>query len=85
MSPTPSANLISKEYTGNLTLNADSSREYFLIIMLEGIASVEFGSVKPTETTGGVPLVEGAHYRPSVCPISEIRVISTGTYTIVIG
>lgn len=42
MSPIMRLNTVSKEYTGNTILPADSTRGYFFIVMTDTAGTVEF-------------------------------------------
>ena len=72
--------LLSREYTGNTTLPANTYRKYFYIIFTQGSGTVEFGG-----GGGKVPFTNHQYYEPYVTPLSEIKVESTGTYVIVEG
>ena len=77
MSPILRLNTVSKAYTGNQSFPADSSRGYFFIVMTSAAGTVEFG-----EGGGLIPLANGQFYEPFVCPISQIDVVTTGTFVV---
>ena len=81
MSPLLRMNTVSTPHTGDLTLEADNSRGYFFIVFTVGAGSIEFG-----QGGGQIPLTEGDHYQPPVCPIGEIKINGAGsTYTLHMG
>ena len=74
-------NTISTEHTGDLILESDKSRGYFFIVFTTGDGSIEFG-----QGGGEIPLKEGDHYHPPVCPIGEIKINAAGsTFTLHMG
>lgn len=73
----PRANTQSVEYTGNQTFEANQNRRYFFIVMTSGAGTIEFGN-----GGGAIPLAEGGHYCPYVCPLSEISVVTAGTFVV---
>lgn len=77
MSPIMRLNTVSKEYTGNTILPADSTRGYFFIIMTDTAGTVEFGS-----GGGKIPLSAGQFYEPYVSPIGEISIETTGSFVV---
>lgn len=77
MSPLVRLNTQSQEYTGNTVLPFKRDRGYFFIVMTSGTGTVEFGG-----GGGKIPLAEGFHYAPSVAPLSEIFIETSGTYVV---
>lgn len=77
MSPIVRLNTESREYTGNTVLPFKRDRGYFFIVMTAGTGTIEFGG-----GGGKIPLATGFHYSPSVAPISEISIETTGTFVI---
>ncbi len=73
-------NTISNSYDGNLTLEANNNRSYFFIVMTGGTGTIAFGG-----GDGEIPLTDGAHYAPPVCPTGQIVVTATGSYVIHMG
>lgn len=78
-------NTVSLEYTGDKTFPANTNRGYFFITMTSGSGTISFGIAGAGETTGEIPLAEGFHYVPGVCPTGEIRVTTTGTFVVHVG
>jgi hypothetical protein len=79
MSPILRKNTVSTAHTGNLVIEADRNRGYFFIVA-QGDLTMEFGG-----GGGEIPLKEGQHYCPYVCPIGEIKVNSGNSYVIHMG
>lgn len=73
-------NTQSKTYTGDTTLAADHKRGYFFILQTSGTSTIEFGA-----GGGEIPLEEGFHYEPTVCPTGEIIIKTTGTCVVITG
>ncbi len=73
-------NLISKEYTGNQTFNANTQRGYLLIQMGNSGGTVELG-----EGGGQLSVPAGGVYEPLICPISQIDVRTTGSFVVITG
>lgn len=73
--------VVSRRYTGTTTLPLNRNRSYFFVVM-EGDST---GTVQFGRGGGLIPLGVGFHFEPSVCPTSEIQVVSTGSYIIVEG
>ncbi|GAG30092.1 unnamed protein product [marine sediment metagenome] len=81
MSPLLRMNTVSTSFSGDKVLEADNSRGYFFIVFTAGDGSLEFGG-----GGGKIPLEEGDHYYPPVCPIGEIKINGAGaTYTLHMG
>lgn len=83
MSPITRLNTVSKEYTGNQTFPFDQDRGYFFIVMTSGSGTVQFGG-----GGGEIPISTSIHYEPSVCPLSEISVLTaseTDTFVVHFG
>ena len=74
------ANMVSTGHTGNLTIPANNNRSYFFIIMTSTAGTLKLG-----KGSGTIPLANGVHYEPYVCPTGEIEVTTTGTFTVVMG
>jgi len=70
-------NTVSKEYSGNQTFPANDHRGYFLIVMTSGQGTVEFG-----EGGGKMPLPPEGYYEPTVTPLGEITIETTGTFVV---
>lgn len=73
-------NTVSTEHTGNLTLEMNNNRTYFFIVMTAGTGTIAFGG-----GSGGIPLEEGYHYEPAVCPTGQIDIVTAGTYVLHMG
>lgn len=80
MSSIARATMVSTGHTGNLVLPPNKHRNYLSIIMTSASATVEIG-----EGGGLIPLSNGQHYEPSVCPTSTISIVALGTYIVVEG
>ena len=61
----------SKEYSGNTTFAADTRRNYFFIIALNGDLTIEFG-----QGGGLIPVVSSGTYEPLVASTSEINILA---------
>lgn len=72
-----SINNRSIQYTGPLSLPENYNRAYFFIVVTTGSVEIEFG-----DGGGRIPLAQGNHYCPYVCPTSTIRITGTGTYVL---
>ncbi|MBV1952542.1 MAG: hypothetical protein KUG64_10175 [Cycloclasticus sp.] len=66
------------DFTSVKTFARNQKRGYFFIVMTSGTGTISFG-----EGTGEVPLALNQFYEPYVCPTSEIRVTTTGTFVVV--
>lgn len=64
-------------FTGVLSLPENSNRHYFFVVAVTGSIELEFG-----KGGGKIPLAEGNHYCPYVCPTGEIDITGTGTYVL---
>ena len=73
-------NTVSTGHTGNLVLEANNNRSYFLITMLTVGGTIEFGG-----GGGLIPLAINQFYEPFVCPTGEISIVTTGTYVLHMG
>ena len=80
MSPIMRLNLRSETYTGNQTFPADKHRGYFLIHMIDATGTIELGG-----GGGLLPIAIAGTYEPLVAPISEIAVVTAGTFIVVWG
>ena len=67
------ANVVSRTYSGNVTIPKDQNRGYLLIVVVTGTATVELGG-----GGGKIPLPTGTFYEPTVAPISEIVIEVAG-------
>jgi len=74
------ANIVSQAHTGNLTIPANRDRSYFFVIMTSAEGTIKLGS-----GSGAVPLANGVHYEPYVCPTGELEITTTGDYIVVLG
>ena len=74
------ANIVSQAYTGNLTIPANRDRSYFFIIMTSTSGTLKLG-----KGSGAVPLANGVHYEPYVCPTGELEITTAGTFIVVMG
>ncbi len=66
-------NCTTKEYTSDVAFPFNQNRSTFMVVVTAGSASVGFG--------GGakIPLAQGEHYAPYVCPISSIEIDVVGS------
>ena len=74
------ANIVSTTHSGNVTIPANRNRSYFFIIMTSTSGTLKLG-----QGSGTLPLANGVHYEPYVCPTGEIEVTTTGTFTVIMG
>jgi hypothetical protein len=74
------ANIVSQTHTGNLTIPANRDRSYFFIIMTSTSGTLKLG-----KGSGAVPLANGVHYEPYVCPTGELEITTAGTFIVVMG
>ena len=73
-------NIVSKGYTGNLTIPANNNRGYFYVVMTSAAGTVEFAN-----GGGLVPLALNEFYEPNVAPTGEISIVTIGTFVVVEG
>ena len=73
-------NTVSTPHSGDTTFPQNTNRSYFFIVMTTGTGTIEFGG-----GGGKIPLEEGAHYNPPVCPTGEILVETTGDFVVHMG
>lgn len=60
-------NTRSVEYTGDVTLPANSNRGYLFLYVTAGSYTMEFG-----DGGGAIPLAVSSSYEPVVCPTSKL-------------
>lgn len=80
MSPLLSANTVSTAHSGDLTIPKDKHRSYFFLVMTTGAGTVSFGG-----GNGAIPLEALQHYNPAVCPIGEIKIVTSNDFIIHMG
>lgn len=71
-------NTVSTEYVGDKVFEPNQNRSYFFIVFTSGGGSISFGG-----GGGQIPLAQGEHYNPPVCPTGEINILATGSVYVI--